>query len=278
MLCNFRHVSYNSCTQHRTQDTEQRLSLICTAARRCREDLSFSATLPRRDIALYVRHVLCDVPLQDYSLVDDLVDIVGDSLSNAVIACDFVHCGPAQEPHYSIRALVNYQPNNESLPSRILNHTLANLDNDIYLQLEQDSTFDSTTTKHMDWVQLCKIHSLIARACLRTMDRLLRFNICSIPSSYTLNNDARFPGSRQPAQDKGQISSALTYACTHWMYHVWFALLGHCEMVMELATVFLKSHALHWLEVLSLTAKDARHLLRPLSGFKVSVKCFLFLF
>lgn len=222
------------------------------------------------ETAYYIRHVLEDVPLQDHSLIDRLIDLTGQSFSHAVVACNFVRFGSAQAPHFRIRALVEPPPELLALPARMLSYTLLNIDIEIRSKLQQMPSIDALVTHDVDWSQLCDLHRFIAQECLHKMNELLRFNICSIPSSYISNDNPRIEPLVQQARDTGRITPALIYACFHWAYHASFALIDGGEQVVDLALDFLERHALHWLEILSLGGKDASNTIRPLSGSQVS--------
>lgn len=86
-----------------------------------------------------------------------------------------------------------------------------------------------------------------ATGCLQTMNRELRFDICSIPTSFKRNCDI------EGIADliRANISMALSYSCQFWTRHVFpLGLLNSMlnGLVMELLDV----HFLEWLEAMSL--------------------------
>lgn len=243
---------------------------MLTSASDPQRDLSLIGKFPRWDIALYVRHVLRDVPLQDHSLVDRLIDSVKDSFLHAVVACHYVRHSPAQTPHYCLRSLVDHGTNALLYPILIFSHTLATLDDEILSQLKGDPLFHEIATNIVGWDQLCKLHHCIARICVHTMERLLSYNICLIASSYVQTNGTDTQHLVELAKREGRITSALIYACSHWTYHTSFAVLEEGSEIAELVLKFLNSHALQWLEILSLIGKNVLQTLSPLSKSKVS--------
>ncbi|KAJ7696256.1 hypothetical protein B0H17DRAFT_1269394 [Mycena rosella] len=52
--------------------------------------------------------------------------------------------------------------------------------------------------------------------CVRIMNKLLRFNVCNLPSSFLLNKDDKGLADRVETN----ISSKLRYACLHWAAHL----------------------------------------------------------
>lgn len=250
---------------------------MLSSATNSRDKLSVIEVFSRSDTAYYIRHVLQDVPLQDLSLVDDLIETTEHEFMSAVYACGYIRFGPKGNPNDRMQVLLESQRDPESLIEELFNSTLENLDVDIRTQLMMENpSFSPIVTggRQRGWLQLCQLHCHIACTCLHMMNKLLCFNICCIPTSYAENNDAHIQELVQLAHGEGQITPALTYACSHWPYHASFVFLEEDEMLMELAAVFLKSHALHWVEILSLTGRDASHVVRPLSKIKVSGLCY----
>lgn len=92
----------------------------------------------------------------------------------------------------------------------------------------------------------------LAEACLRLMNQDLTFNICHIPTSYCLNDVIP----NRDALVEKHIPRSLLYACQHWAEHLYAtdeSTLQTQASILLLLKVFLFTHALHWLEVLSLT-------------------------
>jgi hypothetical protein len=86
-------------------------------------------------------------------------------------------------------------------------------------------------------------------ACLRTMKSGLRFNICKLESSYTLNSKVVDMESR--IQDN--IPLHLQYASLCWAYHL--AEDRFDKEVLELLHDFMQKQFLFWLEVMSVTKR-----------------------
>ena len=89
-------------------------------------------------------------------------------------------------------------------------------------------------------LELCQY--ALTRRCLETMDNELRFNICSLPTSYFANDSITY--------DQSAISPYLSYACRFWAQHILFTSFDH--QTANLVHKFLHTKFLFWLEVLSL--------------------------
>jgi hypothetical protein len=87
---------------------------------------------------------------------------------------------------------------------------------------------------------------VLTRACLRTMKDNLRFNICGLESSHTLNVDIPDLLSRE----KQHISPHLSYSCGWWASHL--AETAFNEEVFRDVENFMQKQFLFWLEVLSI--------------------------
>ncbi|CAE6388773.1 unnamed protein product [Rhizoctonia solani] len=91
------------------------------------------------------------------------------------------------------------------------------------------------------------IHSeLLAVQCFRVMKAQLRFNICSIPSSFMSNDQIPELGGRINTN----ISKELFYACRFWVDHLSEA--KSQGALFLLANEFLSQQLLFWMEVMSL--------------------------
>ncbi|KAJ5195670.1 wd40 protein [Penicillium cf. viridicatum] len=87
------------------------------------------------------------------------------------------------------------------------------------------------------------MHAIITSHCIRVMDRDLKQNICGLQSYGTQRTDINRRALRQ------NVSSQLRYSCRYWVYHLERAS-PRCPANEVLR--FLKSHFLHWLEVIGL--------------------------
>ncbi|CAE6488767.1 unnamed protein product [Rhizoctonia solani] len=87
---------------------------------------------------------------------------------------------------------------------------------------------------------------LLAERCFRIMEDQLRFNICSIRSSFIANDKI----SELEGQIKNNISDELSYACRFWVDHL--SETHHTDYLLLLAYEFLSQRLLFWMEVLSL--------------------------
>ncbi len=86
-------------------------------------------------------------------------------------------------------------------------------------------------------------NALLAEGCLWLMDHTLKFNICKSRSSYY-----------STYSDWDTIPQFLDYACRYWAYHLRDADMDMYNDLVPLIKIFLQTHTLHWLEVLSATA------------------------
>lgn len=91
----------------------------------------------------------------------------------------------------------------------------------------------------------------MAVACLRTMSENLRFNMCSLESSYVMNADIPDLESRVDHA----LSNDLQYSCLYWMRHIEGVPWDHANcylMVDGLREFFLHPSVLYWIEAMSL--------------------------
>jgi Mrp family chromosome partitioning ATPase len=94
------------------------------------------------------------------------------------------------------------------------------------------------------WVDKREKHKFIAGQCLSVMGRLLRKNICDLPSYGTLRAEI------DPTAIAKFIPPALQYACRYWAYHL--AKSSTPDRSLDQMPRFLKRHFLHWLEVMGI--------------------------
>ncbi|CAG8721578.1 9303_t:CDS:2, partial [Acaulospora colombiana] len=98
------------------------------------------------------------------------------------------------------------------------------------------------------YIQIEQQKENLTVACLKTMQKELRFNICQIQSSYLRNSD--IPGISKIIERN--ISSHLCYSCWYWTDHLISR--GHDSNICEELRWFMNNQFLFWLEVMSLTA------------------------
>lgn len=84
----------------------------------------------------------------------------------------------------------------------------------------------------------------IVNLCLKTMQRHLRKDICSLPSTGTLRADI------DPQHIYKCLPPELQYSCHYWIQHVQQSDLSSSEL--EDIQKFLEKHFLHWVEAMSL--------------------------
>jgi hypothetical protein len=98
-------------------------------------------------------------------------------------------------------------------------------------------------------IKLGKEEGRFTLACLETMKRELRFNICGLESSYLMNSEV----SDMDIRIKDNISHHLSYSCSHWADHLKASdLEGDITMRIK---YFMERQFLFWLEVMSILGK-----------------------
>ncbi|KIM24838.1 hypothetical protein M408DRAFT_331512 [Serendipita vermifera MAFF 305830] len=101
-------------------------------------------------------------------------------------------------------------------------------------------------------VNLKQANEELSVYCLRTMTKELRFNICSLETSYLANSEINDLSERV----KQRISDALQYSCLHWSDHLCSGPEPAKEDVSVLLDAFFTGEKpLYWLEALSLMGK-----------------------
>ena len=107
-------------------------------------------------------------------------------------------------------------------------------------------------------------------ACLKTMVKQLRFNICKLEDSRLANADI----SDLPSRIKEHISDALQYSSLHWSNHLFFTPDNGNGRVWEMLKEFFGGlYGIFWVEVLSIMGRvpiGAPRLRRAISWVKVS--------
>ena len=95
------------------------------------------------------------------------------------------------------------------------------------------------------YINLDAAHSQLASAAVQTMNKILRFNMCDLETSYCLNSEV-------PDLDERiakHIHPALVYSCRYWGKHLAYA--SKSEALFNSLETFMKEKLLFWLEVLS---------------------------
>lgn len=212
-------------------------------------------TFSRWEVAFYIRDLLLqDFEFPDPSLVDALIDATWVSLPNAALACALVRFGPEQSAHHRLSILLGYPP----LPYPVLASdtfydSFGSFGAEESVELKNATSFDARMKIIRNSPKLGDTHGTIAYGCLHVMNTLLRFNICSISSSYSINNSYEVFQLFESAQRKGHITPALLYACSHWSYHASFV--PSDQNLVKVIMSFLECHVLHWLEILILVGQ-----------------------
>ncbi|KAL3478812.1 hypothetical protein BJX99DRAFT_256220 [Aspergillus californicus] len=87
-------------------------------------------------------------------------------------------------------------------------------------------------------------HAILHKNCVELMSTLLRRNICDIDVGALVADI-------EPAQLEKSVPAHLRYACHYWAYHLKSGLIEPSDN--DQVHQFLKTHLLHWLEVMSVT-------------------------
>ncbi|TDL14004.1 WD40 repeat-like protein [Rickenella mellea] len=106
-------------------------------------------------------------------------------------------------------------------------------------------------------------HTLIARACLRSM-KCLKRDICGINNPGILNSEIQ----HLPKLIATHVPSHLQYACRHWAFHLEKAMFS--DYLLDLVKEFSEKYLLYWVEVCSLLG-ELRNGLLALSTAKKSL-------
>ena len=121
------------------------------------------------------------------------------------------------------------------------------------------------------WCDAAKHNRHLALCCFGTMERLLRFNICELESSFVLDENV----SGLTAKVDKAVTAELLYACRHWGAHLEFAEgLNGVDSTLE---GFLSKRLLFWMEVLNLRQSigaGAQMLTKVHGWLQVSVSVF----
>lgn len=255
--------------QFRSRNIMTRLKNMLSVATTSHQNPSLLGTVERWEIVLYIRDFLREMSLPDLSLVDVLIDVAGNSLSDASFACALVRFGSEDSMYHRLPMLLGCTPPPYSIAAvDTLSVICGELDTEISAEISNASRFNAILKTLRDSSKLGGLHRDIAFSCLRTMNELLQFNQCSVPSSYTPNSGSQGEELFQDAQRKGHITPALLYACSHWAHHA--SLVSSNEGMVPLTISFLKVHALHWLEIINITNQDPLSTLSQLSTLRVS--------
>lgn len=130
--------------------------------------------------------------------------------------------------------LSNVSPVNSTIPIALL-HTSF-----------RDFLTDSKRS-HKFHINMDAAHNQLATATLRTMQAMLRFNICELETSYYFNSN--IPNLNDRIEK--HIPSALSYSCRFWADHL--ALVSHFDAeLFKCVKTLIEKKFLFWLEILSL--------------------------
>jgi len=139
------------------------------------------------------------------------------------------------------------------------------------LRVRHLSISEFFVSNHCDHqVKLDDAHVQLGVACLKTMMRLLRFNICELEDSRLPNADVKDLESRI----RQNIPDPLQYSCVYWSNHLCFTSNNGNQHVMGILAEFFEGlYPIFWIEVLSIMGIvpiGAPSLRRAVSYVKVS--------
>ncbi|KAH8822173.1 WD40-repeat-containing domain protein [Flagelloscypha sp. PMI_526] len=125
----------------------------------------------------------------------------------------------------------------------------ANMDGPIYICHESFRGFVLSCTSGKFAYHPPSIHLLFAQACVKEMSMSLRFNICSLESSFTPDAEV------QPSLEERiavHVGALLSYASRNWWFHI-----TRCDEVGKLAVLptvekLLQEKGIFWIEVMCL--------------------------
>lgn len=174
------------------------------------------------DIAFYVRNTLQDVKVNRPSLIDRLVESVGDSFVCAAVACRFVRSAPGVSPDDRLKRVLCFPVGSSTISEQIFQHTLENLHVEILAHLKVEPTLAALVTADGNWTRLCQLNALIAAICIRIINESSPPNaqIKDLTVASLRNTEVDLDKFLQNASD---LPPALVYACRHWQYHDSFA-------------------------------------------------------
>jgi hypothetical protein len=164
----------------------------------------------------------------------------------------------AREP-LSLKALTNLRPDGERDHEmkrliRPLGSLLRGVDkDDVPIQPLHASFVDflSDETRSAEYhISVGSQDENLAKASLREMNKLLRFNICNLETSYLRNRDVKDLSTRIAKN----IPDHLSYACRHFTDHLSCSQHPSLDVLPNIRS-FLHDKLLLWLEVLSLLGK-----------------------
>ncbi|KAH8795910.1 WD40-repeat-containing domain protein [Flagelloscypha sp. PMI_526] len=98
---------------------------------------------------------------------------------------------------------------------------------------------------------LPSVHLRLSKACLRGMEEKLKFNICNIKSSFTINSNILPPPLKS-------IGEPLAYACQHWWAHVKRCTQEGQEGIRQRIDEMMKKKGLFWIDVMTLLGDERR--------------------
>lgn len=233
------------------------------------ESSSLPDTFLPWEIALYIRDFLRGTPLSDHALVDNLIDATGRSSTAAALSCVLLKFGSDLTAQDRLRVLLGHRSClAPDVGDEMLGDILRNHNTEFSAEPNHDLPINIITKLIKNSANAGPLHSTIARGCISVMHQMLRFNICSIPSSYLSNDTAEVDQLFHDAQRKGYINSALLYACSHWVYHTSFVPFD--AGLTEILISFLGKLVLQWLEVAILAGQDPMTIALQLHKLPVS--------
>jgi len=109
-----------------------------------------------------------------------------------------------------------------------------------------DFLFDRSRSKEF-WCNKAEHHQRLTDSCFLIMEKL-RFNIASIPSSFSLDSE----NSALPGEVEQNIPPVLSYSCRNWDHHLSGAACSDSGPLCETLSDFLQLRVLFWIEAMNL--------------------------
>jgi len=186
-----------------------------------------------RDTRLRILHtIVCAQSKTGISVLADLADTDEDTVERVVESLHAVlFVSPKDGYVYWYHA---------SFPDFVLSGTRAKISLSLDGRLLK---FDASCHKHAH-------HSVLAQLSFSIMHKLLHFNMCNLPSSYTFDSDV--PGLK--ASIDSTFSPTLKYVSSHWAEHLARAVPAENDNDVLLCSLkdFLDNDLLFWIEAMNL--------------------------
>lgn len=168
----------------------------------------------------------------------------------------------------AIIAVTNHRPLSDATLAILLGckpHVVTNIVNKLSSLLDRNGAGGGIRVRHLSItefltkestgpdfrIDLQETNAKLGTACLTTMLKELKFNICQLETSSLFNREIKDLDSRIDRW----ISDGLQYSCVHWSNHVCSGSGLSSKVKRILVRLLGRVKVLHWIEVLSLLGK-----------------------